>query len=120
MEGKMIGLRRAHLLVGAGLVALLAPLGAEAQTGNDQAPQALANNDGDIIVTATRREEKLSDVPASIAAFSQAKMDQQGVRDVSDIARLTPGVTFNRLSNLGSSISIRGISSGAGAATVGV
>jgi iron complex outermembrane recepter protein len=77
----------------------------------------------EIVVTAQRREEKLSDVPLSISAFSQEKMDAQGVRSIDDIARLTPGVTFARgdaRNGQAANISIRGIASTAGTATTGI
>lgn len=50
----------------------------------------------EIVVTATRREERLEDVPISITAFSQEKMDAQGLKNIDDLTRLTPGVTFSR------------------------
>ena len=77
----------------------------------------------EIVVTAQRREEKLSDVPLSISAFSQENLDSRGVRNIDDIARLTPGVNFTRgdaRNGQASNIAIRGISSTAGAATTGV
>jgi outer membrane receptor protein involved in Fe transport len=77
----------------------------------------------EIVVTAQRRQERVQDVPISISAFGAEQMDTQGVRAVDDIARLTPGITFQRTdarnSNI-SSISIRGIASSAGAATTGI
>jgi outer membrane receptor protein involved in Fe transport len=68
------------------------------------------------------------DVPMSIQAFSQQTLDQQGVRSVDDLTRVSPGVTFlrNGMSSSGnyndedSDISIRGIDSAAGAATTGI
>ena len=96
--------------------------GATAQDAPAQAAEAPADAD-DIIVTASRRDEQLSHVPASIAALSQAKMDSQGVRDVNDIARLTPGLNFRRESRFSGSntnIAIRGIQSTDGAATTGI
>jgi outer membrane receptor protein involved in Fe transport len=79
----------------------------------------------EVIVTATRREESIRDVPASIAAFGQEQMDIQGMRDVDDIAKYTPGVQFGRGGGFGADldtgISIRGISSaGIGGATTGI
>lgn len=75
----------------------------------------------DIVVTATRSSQALSRVPVSVAAYSQEKMDQQGVRTVDDVTRLTPGVQFGRSGyGLTSNIAIRGVSSGSGAATTGV
>ena len=64
----------------------------------------------------------------SIQAFSQQSLDQQGVRSVDDLTRVSPGVTFirNGMSSSGnyndedSDISIRGIDSTAGTATTGI
>ena len=76
----------------------------------------------EIVVTATRREERLEDVPISVAVFSQEKLDVQGVRTIDDLTRLTPGITFER-NGVGASgdyndeitdINIRGIDSTAG------
>jgi outer membrane receptor protein involved in Fe transport len=82
----------------------------------------------EVVVTATRREERLQDVPISISAFSQEKIDSQGVRDIDDLARLSPGITFQRNGNgsaanyndESSDISIRGIDSQAGTSTTGI
>jgi len=109
-------------LAATGLVGLLMAGGvladAPADTGSLQ----------EIVVTAQRRSEKLEDVPMSIQAFSQASLDQQGLRSVDDLTRVAPGVTFlrNGMSSSGnyndedSDISIRGIDSTAGAATTGI
>lgn len=101
-------------------VAMSAAAAAQAQTAA-RASDALE----EITVTATRRAESIQDVPISLSAFSQEKMDMQGVKSVDDIARLTPGVSFQRGqfggSDLtGTSVSIRGIGSGAGAAPIAV
>lgn len=75
----------------------------------------------EFVVTATRREESLAKVPVSISAYSQARMDSQGIKSIDDIARFTPGLTFAPSSDgLTSSIAIRGVSSGVGASTTGV
>ena len=77
----------------------------------------------EVVVTATRRAEPLSKVPISVAAFTQQRLDQQGVRSIDDIAQLTPGVTFSRSDtrNAGAAtIAIRGISSTAGSGTTGI
>jgi iron complex outermembrane receptor protein len=82
----------------------------------------------EIVVTAQRREERLHDVPISVSAFTQEKLDQQGLRRIDDLARLTPGVTFQRNGSAGNSnyndefsdINIRGIDSTAGTSTTGL
>lgn len=76
----------------------------------------------EIIVTAARREENQAKVPISITAFTQATLDQNTVRTVDDIAKMTPGVQFSRTNDEGAigTITIRGIQSNAGASTNGV
>lgn len=89
-----------------------------AGSGNDS-----ANALTEIVVTATRREEAIGRVPISITAFSEDKMDDQGVKGIEDIARLTPNLIFSRSSYFSGSntdISIRGIDSFVGAHTTGI
>jgi len=82
----------------------------------------------EIIVTATRRQERLQDVPVSITAFTQEDMDAQGLRGIDDVTRLTPGVTFQRMgmslsanyNDENSDINIRGVESQAGTSTTGI
>jgi iron complex outermembrane recepter protein len=50
----------------------------------------------EIVVTATRRAERLQDVPVSATAFTQQTLDAEGLRNIDDLSRLTPGVTFQR------------------------
>ncbi len=82
----------------------------------------------EVVVTAQRTQQRLSDVPMSVTTFSQEAMDQQGLRSIDDLTRLSPGVTFLR-NGMGASgnyndedsdVSIRGIDSTAGASTTGI
>jgi outer membrane receptor protein involved in Fe transport len=72
---------------------------------------------GDIVVTATRRAAPLQRVPISVSAYDQKTMDVKGVRDIADLARYTPGVTFDPTNN---QIAIRGVVSNAGAGATGI
>ncbi len=107
--------------------ALSSVLSANARAA-DATPAAAAGSLEEIVVTAQRRQERLEDVPMSITAFSQEKLDQQGLRTIDDITRLSPGITFfrNGMSDSGnyndedSDISIRGIDSTGGASTTGI
>ncbi len=82
----------------------------------------------EVVVTATRRSERLQDVPISVSAFSQDKLDSEGLRSIDDVTRLTPGVAFSRngtgssanYNDEASDINIRGIDSSAGASTTGI
>jgi iron complex outermembrane recepter protein len=89
-----------------------------------------ASNTGleEIVVTATRRSERLQDVPISVLAFSQDKIDQQGLKSIDDLSRLSPGLNFQRngmssagnYNDEGSDINIRGVDSTAGTSTTGI
>jgi iron complex outermembrane recepter protein len=82
----------------------------------------------EVVVTATRREERLQDVAVSVSAFSQEKLDAQGLRNIDDLTRLTPGVAFQRngmsssanYNDENSDINIRGIDSTAGTSTTAI
>src|ERR1700692_4418553 len=82
----------------------------------------------EVVVTATRRSERLQDVPISVSSFSQEKLDAEGLRSIDDVTRLTPGVAFSRngtgssanYNDESSDINIRGIDSAAGASTTGI
>jgi iron complex outermembrane receptor protein len=82
----------------------------------------------EVVVTATRREERLQDVPISVTAFSQEKLDAQGLRNMDDLTRLSPGIAFQRnamssagnYNDEGSDINIRGVDSTAGTSTTGI
>ena len=79
---------------------------------------------GEIIVTANKRSESISNVPISIAAFSNEDLRDSGVKSIIDLAQITPGVQFDQSAGFGSGtqtyVSIRGISSTIGNSTTGV
>jgi outer membrane receptor protein involved in Fe transport len=82
----------------------------------------------EVVVTATRRSERLEDVPISVTAFSQEKLDAAGLHSIDDLTRLSPGVAFQRngmsssgnYNDEGSDINIRGVDSTAGTSTTGI
>lgn len=49
---------------------------------------------GELIVTASKREERLRDVPMSVTAVSGAELAAKGVYDVKDLVKLTPGLSY--------------------------
>lgn len=64
-----------------------------------------------IVVTARRREESLTRVPASITALSARTIQDAGVDDVADYAALVPNVSFQAPLNFNDvRISVRGVS----------
>ncbi len=83
-----------------------------------EAPDEPRSNE--IIVTATRSATLLSKVPLSVSAITQEQMESRGVRDFSDVARLTPGINFSDAASGRNSVAIRGVASSAGASTTGI
>jgi iron complex outermembrane receptor protein len=63
----------------------------------------------EITVTATRRSERASNVPISIAALDQSAMENLGVKDIEDINLVTPGLSYKPYFRGTSLVAIRGI-----------
>lgn len=79
-----------------------------------------ASNEGiaEVIVTSQRREESLSKVPISITAITQQDIDNKGIKDITDVARFTPGISVDTTGT--ANIAIRGIASSGGSGTTGI
>jgi len=90
-----------------------------AAAGGAPAAQPIGKTE-EIVVTATRREAALSKVPVSVSAFTQESMDEKGIKDFTDVARFTPGVTIDATGTGTNTISIRGITSSGGSGTTGI
>jgi len=76
-------------------------------------PYVVAQELEEIVVTATRREEALHDVPVSITAFSSEQIVQQNLNEAKDYLKLTPNVNFTEDGEAGqrsTGIAIRGVS----------
>ena len=48
-----------------------------------------------IVVTARRREETLQSIPAAVTAITQATLTRSSATDLADVARMTPGLSYN-------------------------
>jgi iron complex outermembrane recepter protein len=72
-----------------------APSTAAAQAASN--PSTSDNTEGmnEIVVTAQRRSERLSDVPVSITAISSEQLSQADVETLMDISKLTPALRFD-------------------------
>jgi outer membrane receptor protein involved in Fe transport len=129
--GQLRRVRRAHRPAAAGAALLLAALGLPPAARAQQAPDAAAppapapiaaepavTSLPEIVVTSTRRAELLSKVPISVSAFSEETLDLRGAKDITDVVKFTPGIKIDE--NGTNNISIRGISSSAGASTTGI
>lgn len=80
---------------------------------NAVAQEAGARADEEIVVTATRREERIEDVPLSIQAITGDELGRIGAVNFTDYARTVAGVSFVDDGPGRSQIFIRGVSSGA-------
>jgi iron complex outermembrane receptor protein len=119
---------KSHLLAGAALVFALTVCGGTASAQSETTgatptttplpttspePAAEAQDDApigsDIIVTASKRAENLSDVPMSITAISGDALTSKGITSVQDLVKVTPGLSFAD-SGLGTPVfSLRGV-----------
>ncbi|MGL3823006.1 TonB-dependent receptor [Sphingopyxis sp. R3-92] len=102
----------ASIIVAAGLAV---PAQAQAQA-SDTAPvadeTANAPAEGEIIVTARRRDERLIDAPVAITALGGAQLDNYAVTEFSDMASLVPTMVAGKAaSGSSASIFLRGVGS---------
>ena len=74
----------------------------------------------EVVVTAQRRETLLQDTPVAVTAFTQEKIQDLGIFDITDISSMAPNTNIQKQpsSNSNMSIAIRGIGSGETALTV--
>lgn len=99
------------ILMGTTALGIAMPAYAETAPEAAGAPEAAKETIGadDIIVTAQKRSERLSDVPVSITAATGEQLANAGITQVSDLEKVAPGLTF-RPSTFGAPIfTIRGI-----------
>ncbi len=90
---------------------------AAAQTRAQQA-QAASNgpDQTEIIITATKREENLQNVPISVQAIGTRRLDQLGITNFEDFTKQLPSVTFLTSQPGATTVYMRGISAaGSGA-----
>lgn len=99
---------RAAWLAATGVATVLAmAMPASAQ----DAAGANATQLGEVVVTATRRAQRLQDVPVSVTAVSGETLEKSNFREVSDLQYLAPNVTFsstNPVAN-GGGYQVRGV-----------
>ena len=77
-------------------------------------PSAAAGTDIDeIIVTATRRDEAVSDIPYNISAIGAADIQDAGITDLQSLTQMIPGLVSPdlgaRASSMNSALTIRGL-----------
>jgi outer membrane receptor protein involved in Fe transport len=97
----------------AGAVALaLSAAAAGAQTGSTSL--------GEVIVTAQKRNEALTDIPMSVSVLPGEALERQQVTNFQDIAALVPGLSLVSNTPGITRVTMRGINTGGVASTVGI
>jgi iron complex outermembrane receptor protein len=85
-------------------------LGATAIAGTAQAQEAQNAPPEEIVVTALRRSESLTQTAASVSVFNAQTLEQAHVERPADLVALTPGVSLVHTAEIGDTqVSIRGI-----------
>jgi outer membrane receptor protein involved in Fe transport len=116
-------MRKSIWLLSAGLFAIAAPAAAQqtdtdqgaaqptdgataeagavdAQATTAQEPEAApADSGGDIVVTATRRNEALSDVPLAVSAVTGQTLENSGANDIRAITQVSPSLLVSSTSS---------------------
>lgn len=101
-------------LMSAGAMALSTPAYAQQADDNVSATQeaaAVSDQDQEIIVTATRRNEALSDVPIAVSAVSGDTLENSGATDIRQLQQLSPSLQVSSTQSEGgaSTARIRGV-----------
>ena len=65
-----------------------------------------------IVITATKREENLQNVPISIQALTTRRLEELNVSNFNDYTKLTPSVSFQTSQPGNTNVYIRGVASG--------
>ena len=100
-----------HLLLATACTASVLSGSASAQSG-PPAQQAKVDDDptsGDIIVTATKRPERVREIAGSVSAQTGEELEKVGAQGLGDYLTRTPGVVFNATVPGSGSIVIRGV-----------
>ena len=65
----------------------------------------------EIVVTATKREESVQDVPIAVTAISDLELDRAGIKDLRDLAQIAPSFNMNtsQTESQGATMRIRGV-----------
>jgi iron complex outermembrane receptor protein len=108
------------LLLGTSMLAFTTPAFAQteqedvAQAANPPAdtPPTEVVEEGEIIVTATKRASRVQEVPFSINAQTEADLRRANAQTLEDISRNVAGLTVQNLGPGQSQVSVRGVSAG--------
>jgi outer membrane receptor protein involved in Fe transport len=76
-------------------IALAEPATAQGTATQASGPESATNGaDGEIVVTAQKREQSINDVGLTIQAFGSEQIEKQRITTLSDVAAAVPGLTY--------------------------
>ncbi|GGC26789.1 TonB-dependent receptor [Novosphingobium marinum] len=111
---------RVALYIGAAAIAFAVPQVASAQDTDPAVPDDGADDfaavpvGNEIVVTATKREQTLQDVPVAVSVTSAETLERAQIRDVKDLSSVVPSLRVNTLqSSANTNFYIRGFGNGA-------
>ena len=98
---------RAHYLLFSLLISV--PLAAQQEDAQSDGAYGLVLEE--IIVTATRRERSIMEVPLAVSAYGAEQLELSGVTDIRELMRIAPSLTLNtgQGETVGATARIRGI-----------
>ena len=77
-----------------------------------QAQDGQVRDETEIIITATKREENLQDVPISVQAIGTRRLDQLNISNFEDYTKQLPSVSFQSSAPGATTVYMRGVASG--------
>ncbi len=111
---------RALLFVGVAAASLMLPTAAYAQKEEEakaapaKAVDATEADGNEIVVTATKREQTLQDVPVAVTVTTAETIERAQIRDIRDLSSVVPSLRVNQLQSSGNTnFYIRGFGNGA-------
>ncbi|XQW84876.1 TonB-dependent receptor plug domain-containing protein [Thalassotalea piscium] len=64
-----------------------------------------------ILVTAQKREQKLTEVPIALSSFSATNIEQSGITQLTELSDFIPNLSVSKATDFTSAITIRGVGS---------
>ncbi|MXO57982.1 TonB-dependent receptor [Altererythrobacter salegens] len=110
------GLVRAFLLTGTAVAALHAPaaLAQDEDGADDQVATQEAGSGNEIVVTATKREQTLQEVPVAVTVTTAETLERGQIRDIKDLQTVVPSLIVGQRQSLAATnFFIRGFGNGA-------
>jgi iron complex outermembrane receptor protein len=102
---------RIALMCGAAAAVAMSPSSVFAQAAHEAAARAAdsPHGEGDIVVTAQKREQRLNDVGLTVTAIGGDALETRGVTTLSDIAQIVPGLVFSTSASNTPVYTLRGV-----------